>query len=75
MADLREEMLEEEINKLDDQMKTLAARMEEIVGVDCNFGACVFDPAMDDIEQKIEEVQKRKQALEQVLQTLESCDT
>jgi prefoldin subunit 5 len=73
MASDREEMLNGEIEAFEEELKQLAVRLEEISGVDCNFGACVFDPAMNDIEDKIAEVQKRKKILNDVLQSLEAC--
>ncbi len=73
MASDREEMLNGEIGAFEEELKQLAVRLEEISGVDCNFGACVFDPAMNDIEDKIAEVQKRKKILNDVLQSLEAC--
>lgn len=75
MASDREEMLNGEIEAFEEELKQLAVRLEEISGVDCNFGACVFDPAMNDIEDKIAEVQKRKKILNDVLQSLEACGT
>jgi prefoldin subunit 5 len=62
MSDLeeREKVLEKEIAELDDQMKKLAVMLEEIAGTDCDFGSCVLDPAMESVEEKIEEVQRRK---------------
>ena len=73
MASDREEMLNGELEAFEEELKQLAVRLEEISGVDCNFGACVFDPAMNDIEDKIAEVQKRKKILNDVLQSLEAC--
>ena len=73
MSDLeeREKVLESEIADLDEQMKKLAVKMEEIAGTDCDFGACVLDPAMESVEEKIEEVQRRKVAVQKTLAKLE----
>ena len=51
MAD--EVVLREEIEKLEEQTKVLAAELQTVLGIDCSFGACVFDPAMTDIEAKL----------------------
>jgi len=75
MADEREEMLEKQLEDLNQQILTLAEKMEEVAGVDCDFGACVFDPAIDSIEKKIEEVQRRKKMIEGMLAHLDDCAT
>ncbi|HEY5494703.1 MAG TPA: hypothetical protein VIK15_08920 [Candidatus Anoxymicrobiaceae bacterium] len=74
MSDLeeREKVLESEIADLDEQMKKLAVKMEEIAGTDCDFGSCVLDPAMESVEEKIEEVQRRKKAVRETLAKLEA---
>jgi hypothetical protein len=73
VASDREELLNEEIASFEEELRNLGSKLEEVSGVDCNFGACVFDPAMNDIEDQIAEVQKRKKILEQVLQSLADC--
>jgi len=75
MSDLeeREKVLEKEIADLDDQMKKLAVKLEEIAGAYCDFGACVLDPAMESVEEKIEEVQRRKKAVQETLAKLEAA--
>ena len=39
----------------------------------CSFGECVFDPGMDDLQNKLAEVQRRKNLLEGMIEHLESC--
>ncbi|MBU1670519.1 MAG: hypothetical protein KKF41_14970 [Actinobacteria bacterium] len=75
MADEREELLNQEIADLEEQTAVIAERLEEVMGVDCNFGTCIFDPAMTDIEDKLAEVQKRKKNMEKILSDLEACET
>lgn len=75
MADEREAILEKQIDDLDEQIKGLSEKLERVLGVDCSFGACVFDPEMKSIEDRLEEVRKRKETLEGILSHLESCDT
>jgi len=70
----REKILEEEIAKLDEQMKVLAVKMEEVAGTDCDFGACVLDPALQSVEEKIAEVQRRKKAIQDTIARLEACE-
>ncbi|MHB8896171.1 MAG: hypothetical protein ACYC99_13480 [Candidatus Geothermincolia bacterium] len=71
----REEYLNAQIKDLDEQIKVLAERMEEEMGISCEFGACVFDPSLDSIELKIEEVQRRKKMLETMHKSLKECET
>lgn len=73
MADEKEELLEKEIAELEEQTKVLAEKVERLVGVDCSFGACIFDPEMREAEEKIAEVQKRKKSLQDLLDHLETC--
>lgn len=70
----RDEMLDSQMAELEEETKKLAERMQELVGIDCNSGACVFDPALNDVEAKIEEVQKRKKTLEKIKDALDSCE-
>jgi prefoldin subunit 5 len=74
MADEREELLQKQIDELEEQIRVLAAKMEEVMGVDCDFGACVFDPEMSDVESKMAEVQRRKKTLEKIISDLEACE-
>lgn len=71
----KEEILKKEIDDLEEQTLELAEKMEEVAGIDCSFGSCVFEPALDSAEMKIEEVQRRKKALESIMKSLKECDT
>ena len=75
MPDEREKILNTEIEKLEEQTKVLAEKMQELIGVDCNFGACVFDPAMSDVEGRLADVQRRKKTLEKIMSDLDACET
>jgi len=74
MADERVELLDKETAALEEQTKVLAEKVQELAGVDCASGACMFDPAMSDVEAKIADVQKRKAMLNEIKETLDSCD-
>jgi hypothetical protein len=74
MPDEREELLKKVIADLEEQTMVLAEKMQELVGVDCSFGSCVFDPSMTDIEDRIAEVQQRKKTLEKIIGDLEACE-
>jgi hypothetical protein len=69
-----EEILKDELAKLDDQTARLAEKFEALAGIDCDFGECIFDPEMDDVQTKITEVQRRKKILEGLIDHLESCE-
>jgi chaperonin cofactor prefoldin len=75
MADEREELLNQQIAELEEQTAVIAERLEEVMGVDCNFGACIFDPAMTNIEEKLAAVQKRKANMEKIIKDLKACET
>lgn len=75
MANEKEELLNKEIEDYEDQLIVLANKMQELAGVDCSFGACVFDPEMQDVEGKLAEVEKRKKILGDVMDTLDKCET
>lgn len=73
MANEQEEILNQEMAKLEEETRELATKMQELVGIDCASGSCVFDPAMENVEEKIEEVRKRMQALESIKKALREC--
>ena len=74
MADERRELLDKEVAALEEQTRVLAERMQELAGIDCASGSCIFDPAMDDVEAKIADVQKRKVTLAEIKEALDSCE-
>jgi hypothetical protein len=69
-----EEILKKELADLDEQTAKLAEKFESLAGIDCDFGECIFDPEMDDIQKRIAEVQRRKKILEGMIEHLESCE-
>ena len=75
MANEKEELLNKEIEDYEDQLSVLANKIQELAGVDCSFGACVFDPEMQEVEEKLAEVEKRKKILGDVMETLDKCET
>jgi len=75
MANEKEELLNKEIEEYEDQLSVLASKMQELAGVDCSFGACVFDPEMKEVEDKLAEVEKRKKVLGEVMDTIDKCET
>ncbi len=74
MADEKEELLNQEIEDYEEDLRKVAGKLQELAGVDCSFGACVFDPEMKDVEAKLAELEKRKKVLAEVRETLDKCD-
>jgi len=70
----REEYLNKQIQNLEEETKRLGAQMEEQLGVSCDFGSCVFDPSLDSIELKIDEIQRRKKMLEVMQKTIKESE-
>jgi hypothetical protein len=74
MANEKEELLNQEIEAYEDELRVVASKLQEIAGVDCSFGACVFDPEMEDVESKLADLEKRKKVLSEVKESLDKCD-
>jgi hypothetical protein len=70
-----QEILDKELAALDEETAKLADKFQQLAGIDCDFGECVFDPDMNSVEKKIAEVQRRKKVLEGMIAHLESCET
>jgi phage shock protein A len=75
MAEDREKMLNQEIEAYEEQLQGVAYKLQELMGVDCNFGACVFDPEMKDAEARLADLEKRKKNLQDVIKALKECET
>lgn len=73
MANEKEELLNQEIETYEEELRVVASKLQEIAGVDCSFGACVFDPEMKDVEAKLAELEKRKKVLAEVKESLDKC--
>ncbi len=75
MANEKEELLKKEIEAYEEELRVVAGKLQELAGVDCSFGSCVFDPEMQDVEAKMAELEKRKKTLAEVKDSLEKCET
>ncbi len=73
MANEKEELLNKEIEDYEEELRVVAGKLQEIAGVDCSFGACVFDPEMQDVESRLAELDKRKKVLGEVMESLRNC--
>ena len=73
MANEKEELLQKEIAGYEEELKVLAGKLQELAGVDCSFGACVFDPEMQDVEARLAEIEKRKKVIAEVMDSLKQC--
>lgn len=74
MADDKEKLLMEEIEAYEEELKGVAYKLQELMGVDCNFGACVFDPEMKDAEARLADLENRKKTLQGIVKALKECD-
>lgn len=70
MPDERLELLNKDIAGYNEHLKVLAMRMEELAGVDCPLGACIYDPAMYDLLDKMERIQRYTKVIEDIINTL-----
>jgi hypothetical protein len=66
----KEEMLQRQIDELEKQQSDLAQKMEQIAGIDCTFGSCMFDTEIDSVELKLDDVQRRRKAVESMMRSL-----
>lgn len=67
------ELLEGQIKQLNEQLSTLAYRLGGLLDIDCNMGVCAYNPEVDDLQEKMKEVQKKKELLERLSSNLDSC--
>ncbi len=68
-------VLEGQIEALNEGIKELGYKLEGILDVGCSLGVCAFDPEVDDVQEKIREVQKKRAILERLRDSLDSCIT
>jgi hypothetical protein len=73
MANEKDDLLNQEIEGYEEELNVLAGKLQELAGVDCSFGACVFDPEMEDVEAKLADIEKRKKVLGEVMESLKQC--
>lgn len=66
-------MLEKQIESLNEEIKNLGYELSGILNVDCSFGVCSYDPEVEDLQDKLKEVQEQKAILEQIKKNLRSC--
>jgi len=57
------EILDREIEKINHEIKTLSYKLSELLNVDCNLGVCSFDPEVDNIQDKMKEIDEKKKLL------------
>ncbi|MGA1867382.1 MAG: hypothetical protein ACMUJM_02430 [bacterium] len=66
-------ILEREIANLNQEIDNLGYKLSGILNVDCSFGDCYYDPEVDDIQEKIKEVQEKKALLQRIKNNIDSC--
>ena len=74
MADDKERaLLEEQIEKLNEEIRKLGYELSALLNVDCNLGACMFDPEADDVKEKLREVEEKKRMLALIKERVGQC--
>jgi len=66
-------MLEKQIESLNEEIKNLGYELSGLLNVDCSFGVCVYDPEVENLQDKLKEVNERKALLEKIKKNLRSC--
>ena len=61
--DGEKEILSMEIEKINKEIKDLSYQLSELLNVDCNLGVCSFDPQVDNIRDKMNEIEEKKKLL------------
>ena len=61
--DGEKEILSMEIEKINREIKDLSYQLSELLNVDCNLGVCSFDPQVDNIQDKMKEIEEKKKLL------------
>ena len=57
------EILESEIEKINKEIEKLGYQLSEILNVDCSLGVCSFDPEVDNMQDKMKEIEEKKKLL------------
>lgn len=71
--DEEKKVLQDQINSLNEEIRDLAYKLGGLLDVDCNMGVCSYNPEADDLQEKMQEVQKKKELLERLRLNLDSC--
>lgn len=66
-------LLEEQIEKLNEEIKKLGYELSALLNVDCNLGECMFDPEADDVREKLREVEEKKRMLGLIKERISQC--
>ena len=70
MEDHLMNMLSEEMGYYERNLDELSSKLGKITGVDCSLGYCTFNMNTDDVEEKLEELQRRKAQVRYALNML-----
>ena len=69
----QQKMLAEQIENLNEEIKNLGYQLSGLLNVDCSFGVCSYDPEAENLQDKLKEVNERKELLEQIKRNLRAC--
>ena len=66
-------VLENQIDSLNEEIKNLGYELGGLLNIDCSFGVCSYDPEVEDLQNKLKEVQEQKELLERIKKNIRSC--
>jgi putative heme degradation protein len=67
------DMLSEEMGHYERYLSELAEKVGELAGSECSLGYCRFNPNMDDVQEKLDELKERSAAVRKALALIERC--
>ncbi|MBW1888314.1 MAG: hypothetical protein JRI52_08200 [Deltaproteobacteria bacterium] len=65
-------LLDGEIADLNEKIEQLGYQLSGLLNIDCSFGVCNYDPIADDIQEKLKEVQEKKELLQRLKKHISS---
>jgi hypothetical protein len=65
------DFLIDELRNKDEDLRKLAAKLEELAEIDCPLGVCVYDPKMQKLESEMDQLQHHIHVVKDTLETVE----
>lgn len=63
-------MLNEEMGYYEQHLDALSSKLGKLTGVDCSLGYCSFNANTDDVQEKLDEIQRQKATVKNALSLL-----
>ena len=67
------EFLDKEIEGIDENIKKLGYQLSELLDTACSFGICVFDPEINNVQEKIQVEEEKKSLFQNLKKHLDFC--